>query len=114
VQAGDLDRLALPVGLAAAAVVGWRLGFCDTRAQRDGARGERATARMLRQRHRHGWAGLTPFHMAFLRAARAPAQREGGRHTYVAKRGGVTRRSSALLRTLAFNGRQQTGSNRRS
>jgi hypothetical protein len=41
-------------------VVGWRLGFCvsrDTRAQRDGARGERATARMLRQRHRHGWAG---------------------------------------------------------
>jgi hypothetical protein len=47
VQAGDVDRLALPVGLAAAAVVAWRLGFCvshDTRAQRDGAGGERATA----------------------------------------------------------------------
>jgi hypothetical protein len=26
VQAGDLDQLVLPVGLAAAAVVGWRLG----------------------------------------------------------------------------------------
>jgi hypothetical protein len=34
--------------------------------------------------------------MAFLRAARAPAQREGGRHSYVAKRGGVTRRLPVL------------------
>jgi hypothetical protein len=38
-----LDRLALPVGLAAAAAVGWRLRFRvsrDTRAWRDGARGK--------------------------------------------------------------------------
>jgi hypothetical protein len=59
VQVAGLDRLALPVGLAAAAVVGWRLRFRvsrDTRAWRDGARGERATARLLRRLHRHGYA----------------------------------------------------------
>jgi len=52
-----LDRLALPVGVAAAAAVGWRLRFRvsrDTRAWRDGARGERATARLLRRLGRHG------------------------------------------------------------
>jgi Nuclease-related domain len=58
VQAAGLDRLALPVGLAAALVVGWRLRFRvsrDTRAWRDGASGERATARLLRRLHRHGF-----------------------------------------------------------
>jgi Nuclease-related domain len=58
VQAGGLDRLALPAGVAAALVVGWRLRFRpsrDTRAWRDGAKGERATARLLRRLHRHGW-----------------------------------------------------------
>jgi Nuclease-related domain len=58
VQAAGLDRLALPVGLAAAVAVGWRLRFRvsrDTRAWRDGARGERATARLLRRLHRHGY-----------------------------------------------------------
>jgi hypothetical protein len=59
VPAGGLERLALPVGLAAAAAAGWRLRFRvsrDTRAWRDGARGERATARLLRRLHRHGYA----------------------------------------------------------
>jgi hypothetical protein len=57
-QAAGLDRLAGPVGLAAATVVGWRLRFRvsrDTRAWRDGASGERATARLLRRLHRHGY-----------------------------------------------------------
>ena len=56
--AAGLGRLALPVGLAAAAVAGWRLRFRlsrDTRAWRDGARGERATARLLRRLGRHGY-----------------------------------------------------------
>jgi hypothetical protein len=59
VQAAGLGRLTLPVGVAAAAVVGWRLRFRasgDARAWRDGARGERATARLLRRLHRHGYA----------------------------------------------------------
>jgi hypothetical protein len=59
VQAVGLDRLALPVGLATAVAVGWRLRFRlsrGTRAWRDGARGERATARLLRRLHRHGYA----------------------------------------------------------
>jgi hypothetical protein len=58
VQVAGLERLALPVGLAAAVAVGWRLRFRvsgDTRAWRDGARGERATARRLRRLHRHGY-----------------------------------------------------------
>jgi hypothetical protein len=58
VQAAGLNQLALPVGLATAILVGWRLRFrvsADTRAWRDGARGERATARLLRRLHRHGW-----------------------------------------------------------
>jgi Nuclease-related domain len=58
VQAAGLDRVALPVGLAAAVAVGWRLRLRlsrDTRAWRDGARGERATARLLRRLHRHRW-----------------------------------------------------------
>jgi hypothetical protein len=57
-QAAGLDRLALPVGLAAAVAAGWRLRFRlsrDTRAWRDGARGERATARLLRRLGRHGY-----------------------------------------------------------
>jgi hypothetical protein len=61
VQAGGLDRLALPVGLAAAAAAGWRLRFRvsgDTHAWRDGARGERATARLLRRLGRHGYVVL--------------------------------------------------------
>jgi hypothetical protein len=52
----------LLAGLAAGAVVGWRLRFRpsrDTRAWRDGARGERATARLLRPLGRHG---STVFH----------------------------------------------------
>jgi hypothetical protein len=51
-QAGWLDRWVLPVGLAAAVAAGWRLRFRvsrDARAWRDGARGERATARLLRR-----------------------------------------------------------------
>jgi Nuclease-related domain len=59
VQAVGLDRLALPIGVAAAAVAGWRLRFRlsrDARAWRDGARGERATGRLLRRLHRHGYA----------------------------------------------------------
>jgi hypothetical protein len=118
VQAAGLDRLALPVGLAGAIAAGWRLRFRvsrNTHAWRDGARGERATARMLRQRHRHGWAELTPFHMAFLRAASSPGPggKAGGTPT---QRSGAGSRavSSALLRALAFDGGQQTGSNRRS
>jgi hypothetical protein len=58
VRAAGLDRLALPVGLAAAAAAGWRLRFRvsrEARAWRDGARGERATARLLRRLHRHGY-----------------------------------------------------------
>jgi len=58
VQAAGLDRLAMPVGLAAATAAGWRLRFrvsWDTRAWRDGARGERATARLLRRLHRRGY-----------------------------------------------------------
>jgi hypothetical protein len=45
-------------GMTAAAVAGWRLRFRvsrDTRAWRDGARGERATARLLRRLHRRGY-----------------------------------------------------------
>jgi hypothetical protein len=59
VQAGGLDPLVLPVGLAAATAAGWRLRFRlsrDTRAWRDGARGERATAHLLRRLGRHGYA----------------------------------------------------------
>jgi hypothetical protein len=58
-QAAGLNSLALPVGLAAAAVAGWRLRFRfsrDARAWRDGARGERATARLLCRLGRRGWA----------------------------------------------------------
>ncbi len=47
----------LLAGLAAGAVVGWRLRFRvsrDTRAWRDGAHGERATARLLRRVASHG------------------------------------------------------------
>jgi hypothetical protein len=47
----------LVTGLAAGTLVGWRLRFRvskDTRAWRDGARGERATARLLRRLGRHG------------------------------------------------------------
>ena len=47
----------LLAGLAAGGAVGWRLRFRvskDTRAWRDGARGERATARLLRRLTRHG------------------------------------------------------------
>jgi hypothetical protein len=60
-QVAGLDRLALPVGLAAAVAAGWRLRFrvCrDTRAWRDGARGERATARMLRRLARRGYVAF--------------------------------------------------------
>jgi hypothetical protein len=59
VQAAGQDRLALPLGLATALAVGWRLRFRvsrEGRAWRDGARGERATARLLRRLHRHGYA----------------------------------------------------------
>jgi hypothetical protein len=56
--AAGLHRAApLLAGLAAGAVAGWRLRFHvskDTRAWRDGARGERATARLLRRLARHG------------------------------------------------------------
>jgi hypothetical protein len=58
-QAAGLDRLALPVGLAAAILVGWRLRFRvsrNTHAWRDGASGERATARLLPRLGRHGYA----------------------------------------------------------
>jgi hypothetical protein len=59
VQAVGLGRLALPAGLAAGVAAGWRLRFRAshaTRAWRDGARGERATARRLRRLHRRGYA----------------------------------------------------------
>jgi hypothetical protein len=49
----------LLAGLAAGGAVGWQLRFRpsrDTRAWRDGARGERATARLLRRLARHGHA----------------------------------------------------------
>jgi hypothetical protein len=55
--AAGLRSQALLAGLAAGAV-GWRLRFRpsrDTRAWRDGARGERATARTLRRLARHGY-----------------------------------------------------------
>ena len=58
-QAAGLDRLALLAGLAAGAAAGWRLRFRTSqqaRAWRDGARGERATARMLRWLARRGYA----------------------------------------------------------
>jgi hypothetical protein len=58
-QTADLDRQALPVGLAAAAAAAWRLRFRlsrDTRAWRDGARGERSTSRLLRRLARRGYA----------------------------------------------------------
>jgi hypothetical protein len=57
-QVAGPERLALPVGLAAAVAAGWRLRFRlsrDARAWRDGARGEQATARLLRRLHRHGY-----------------------------------------------------------
>jgi hypothetical protein len=61
--AAGLHRAApLLAGLAAGAVVGWRLRFRvsrDTRAWRAGARGERATARLLRHLARRGY---TVFH----------------------------------------------------
>jgi len=56
--AAGLRSQALLAGLAAG-VVGWRLRFRpsrDTRAWRDGARGERATARLLRRLTRDGFA----------------------------------------------------------
>jgi hypothetical protein len=55
--AAGLGSQALLAGLAAGVGVGWRLRFRisrDTRAWRDGARGERATARLLRRLARHG------------------------------------------------------------
>jgi hypothetical protein len=55
--AAGLDRAALLAGLAAGTLAGWRLRFRpsrDTRAWRDGAKGERATARLLRRVARHG------------------------------------------------------------
>jgi len=56
--AAGLHRAApLLAGLAAGTLAGWRLRFRpsrDTRAWRDGARGERATARLLRRLARHG------------------------------------------------------------
>jgi hypothetical protein len=58
VHAVGLGGLAPPAGVAAAMAAGWRLRFRvsgDIRAWRDGARGERATARLLRRLHRHGW-----------------------------------------------------------
>jgi hypothetical protein len=54
--AGLRGATPLLAGLAAGAMVGWRLRFQvsrDTRAWRDGARGERATARLLRRLDRH-------------------------------------------------------------
>jgi hypothetical protein len=59
VQAAGLNQLALPAGLAAGMVAGWRLRFRvsqATRAWRDGAHGERATARLLRRLARRGYA----------------------------------------------------------
>jgi Nuclease-related domain len=60
--AAGLRSQALAAGLAAGVVVGWRLRFRpsrDTRAWRDGVRGERATARPLRRLARQGF---TVFH----------------------------------------------------
>jgi hypothetical protein len=60
--AGLRSQALLGIGLAAGVVVGWRLRFRvprNTRAWRDGARGERATARLLRRLPRHGY---TVFH----------------------------------------------------
>jgi hypothetical protein len=57
-HAVGLGGLAPPAGVAAATAAGWRLRFRvsrDTRAWRDGARGERATAYLLRRLHRHGY-----------------------------------------------------------
>jgi hypothetical protein len=57
--AAGLHRAALLGGLAAGLVVGWRLRFRvsrDTRAWWDGARGERATARLLRRLERYSYA----------------------------------------------------------
>jgi hypothetical protein len=57
-QAAGLPATALLVGLTAGGAVGWRLRFRvshDTRAWRDGARGERATARALRPLARRGF-----------------------------------------------------------
>src|SRR6266498_1376676 len=57
--AAGLRSQVLLAGLAAGVVVGWRLRFRtshDTRAWRDGARGERATARLLRRLTRYGYA----------------------------------------------------------
>jgi hypothetical protein len=57
--AAGLHRQALLAGFAAGTAVGWRLRFRvsrDTRAWRDGAKGERATARLLRRVARHGYA----------------------------------------------------------
>jgi hypothetical protein len=53
--------LGLLVGLAAAAVAGWRLRFrpsADTLAWRHGAHGERRTARLLDRLQPHGWVVL--------------------------------------------------------
>jgi hypothetical protein len=55
--AAGLRSQAVLAGLAAGMVASWRLRFRasrDTRAWRDGARGERATARLLRRLGRHG------------------------------------------------------------
>jgi hypothetical protein len=55
--AAGLRSQALLAGLAAGLAAGWRLRFRpsrDTRAWRDGAKGERATARLLRRIARHG------------------------------------------------------------
>jgi hypothetical protein len=57
--AAGLHRAALLLaGLTAGGMVGWRLRFrpsLDTRAWRDGAQGERATARLLRRLTHHGF-----------------------------------------------------------
>ena len=58
VQMVGLDHLALVVALAAGGWVGWRLRFRAspaTGAWRDGAKGARATARLLRRLHRRGY-----------------------------------------------------------
>jgi len=60
--AAGLRGQALLAGLTAGLVAGWRLRFRasgDTRAWRNGARGERATARLLRRLGRHAY---TVFH----------------------------------------------------
>jgi hypothetical protein len=63
----------LVAGLAAGTLVGWRLRFRvskDTRAWRDGAKGERATARLLRRLGRHSHA---VFHDVAIPGSRANA-----------------------------------------